>query len=1002
MTGDNCRRWLARLGVPLAAFVALVLACASPPEAIDSEGGSDLELQLDKASDLINQARVHRARVEASWESGAIATSGAWPISRDYSYASHLYADSLEIRERTLGSNDPTLAQTLIELASLHIYWGDGARATPILERLLPILRGSAGADDSQLFATLVYLGDIRVYDGDLRTAASLYEEALRAVGEDPSVNVVGYDPLPGSRPLPIPSILQILNRLARLYLALGDYQRAEDLTNRAAAFALKTLGLRLAAGAALGTDVARRISEGTPPNLIELLDALNLLARVDLARGAYDRATALLEVSSSFFLATSQAKMMAGWSQQLKSNRHRLASNVYFLQSGDALIHLSMAYEGKGELERAQDAAERAFKRVPFDLRFRSHRLQADALERLAHIQMRRGNLRDARRLQKRALEIRKKTTRGHDPSLPRSIVALAELCEAERDLKCAASLYERAEELDEKALTLLLPTLAEEQARGYMSSVSTTTDSVLSLRRRIPTEAMTRLALTTVLRRKGRILDALSTSMESLRKALTPEDREILDRLREKRECLARLVLFGPGEDEESYEAMVDRVTEELASVEREAHRRGGFLRNAAAPVMIDEIQPLLAGDAALVEWAVYSDRDAMTGTRGSRRYVAFVLRSEVQPQALELGDAAAIDEQVWALRGAVARPTSAGFRGIARKLDVAVFEPLEALLDGVRHVLAAPDGGLQLIDLGVLIDKNGGHRIERTLFTYMTSGRDLLRYEGMSPSREVAWVVGGPDFERSDDVSVPVVPEPLSRILAAGDLEEWTFAPLPGATAEAQAIGRILPEARVLTGSAASESRIKGLEGPELLHLATHGFFLEDEQGSLSESARGLGWVRSEIGPTVLSRIPGGNPLLRSGLALAGANRRAGGADDGVLTALEASGLDLHGTKLVVLSACDSGLGDVHVGEGIYGLRRAFTLAGAASLVMSLWKIDDVATAALMTSYYEKLQAGLGRSQALRETQLELLRSENRHHPYFWGGFVSLGDWRPLWER
>lgn len=144
------------------------------------------------------------------------------------------------------------------------------------------------------------------------------------------------------------------------------------------------------------------------------------------------------------------------------------------------------------------------------------------------------------------------------------------------------------------------------------------------------------------------------------------------------------------------------------------------------------------------------------------------------------------------------------------------------------------------------------------------------------------------------------------------------------------------------------------------------------------------------------------PPGNPenaLLRSGLALAGFNLRRNGSEDGVLTALEAAGLDLQGTQLVVLSACETGVGVVANGEGVYGLRRAFVIAGAASQLFSLWKVDDFGTKNLMVNYYDRLLAQEGRSAALRNVQLELLQSTQYSHPFYWAAFIPSGDWRPL---
>jgi CHAT domain-containing protein len=137
--------------------------------------------------------------------------------------------------------------------------------------------------------------------------------------------------------------------------------------------------------------------------------------------------------------------------------------------------------------------------------------------------------------------------------------------------------------------------------------------------------------------------------------------------------------------------------------------------------------------------------------------------------------------------------------------------------------------------------------------------------------------------------------------------------------------------------------------------------------------------------------------------SGLALAGANQRWSGAgQDGILTALEATGLDLWGTRMVVLSACETGVGDARNGEGVYGLRRALVLAGSESQVMSLWQVSDTATRDLMIAYYRRLRSGEGRAEALRKVQLSVLRGQRKQaHPFFWASFIQSGDWRAAFD-
>ncbi|NER85409.1 MAG: CHAT domain-containing protein [Leptolyngbya sp. SIO1D8] len=232
-------------------------------------------------------------------------------------------------------------------------------------------------------------------------------------------------------------------------------------------------------------------------------------------------------------------------------------------------------------------------------------------------------------------------------------------------------------------------------------------------------------------------------------------------------------------------------------------------------------------------------------------------------------------------------------------------------------------------------------------------------------------------------------------------SSELKDLQVGPLPGTVAEAVAIERELPNATVLTGDQATENVLKTIEAPRILHIATHGFFLENIEIANTNN-RGLGLLLAE--DSLVSAAPTSvtveNPLLRSGLALAGFNARSSGSEDGVLTALEAASLNLVGTQLVVLSACETGLGDIANGEGVYGLRRSFAIAGAESQLMSLWLVSDDGTQNLMARYYEKLMDGMGRSEALRATQLEMIDDEGLYsHPYYWAAFILAGNWRPL---
>ena len=208
----------------------------------------------------------------------------------------------------------------------------------------------------------------------------------------------------------------------------------------------------------------------------------------------------------------------------------------------------------------------------------------------------------------------------------------------------------------------------------------------------------------------------------------------------------------------------------------------------------------------------------------------------------------------------------------------------------------------------------------------------------------------------------------------------------------------------------GKDAREAELKAVVSPRVLHLATHGFYLSDQEFRRTNALRDS-WVGS-IGTRWNASLPREdweNPLVRCGIALAGANHFTKSEirnpkseiEDGLLTGLEASLLNLQGTELVILSACDSGTGEVKIGEGVMSLRRAFRIAGAESVLASHWKVNDRATTKLMTEFMRRWHDGQPRAKAWRDAQFSLLHSKGTKEdfsiPYFWAAFTLTGQWR-----
>jgi CHAT domain-containing protein len=492
--------------------------------------------------------------------------------------------------------------------------------------------------------------------------------------------------------------------------------------------------------------------------------------------------------------------------------------------------------------------------------------------------------------------------------------------------------------------------------------------------------------------------VLDALSGGLSALRQRFNEQDQSLLGSLDDATARLTRLILSKPrGASPEEHQSQIKALEQERAQLEAEVGRRSAGFYETSPPITLESVRAALPTDSALVEFAVYRPYDWKAAedktAYGEPRYVAYIIRDRGEVRWAELGPAAEIDKAVEALRQALRDPLRRDVRELARAADEKLMRPIRALVGDAGRLLVSPDGELNLIPFEALVDERANYLVERYSVTYLSSGRDLLRMRAARRAGGHPVVIADPDFG-----DPPVVTSP-GRGTGGGarlDYSQVFFGPLPGVGDEVRALRGLLPEAEFLTGSRATKAALKRVRGPSILHVATHGFFLR------SDPRRPPGQESARVGDgTRLGKwvVQVDNPLLRSGLALAGANGVPSRDDNGVLTALEMAQLDLRGTKLVVLSACDTGVGEVRSGEGVYGLRRALALAGAESQLMSLWPVSDRSTRDLMIGYYEGLTKGLGRGEALRRVQLHMLRGKKHSHAYYWASFIQTGEWGDL---
>jgi MYXO-CTERM domain-containing protein len=517
----------------------------------------------------------------------------------------------------------------------------------------------------------------------------------------------------------------------------------------------------------------------------------------------------------------------------------------------------------------------------------------------------------------------------------------------------------------------------------------------------------------LRTILRNKAQALEATAASTRALRERMNPENKKRFDDLVRVRSELASRYTRGPrGQTVAEFQTDVDKLAREADTIDAEISKESAAYRHSTKAVTIESIAESIPEDAALVEFVQYRHYSSHFYSAASERdktprFMAYVLRHNGEVLHIQLPvDGFVIDEKVAKIRKGLQDPDDKKvFRELSLLHDI-IFIRLLRLLPGVKHLLISPDGDLSLIPFGALLAQDGHFLGEKYNITYLSSGRDLLRYGEHDRKSSTPMLVANPDYDapgESDQVPLPDAPKGSLPILARAK-----FSPLPGTAEEAEAIRHIVPDPQVKLQRIATETALKQASGPKILHIATHGFFLDDH-GKAAKGIRGLELeVPSQALPTIKTvpfeddgpRVEILNPMFLSGLALAGANVRKGQTDDGILTAYEASALDLAGTELVVLSACETGVGSRVAREGVRGLRRALVLAGAETQVMSLWQVDDEATRDLMTKFYQNMyQKGLGRGEAMREAQMSLFAQPARQHPFYWASFIVSGDWTPL---
>jgi CHAT domain-containing protein len=380
----------------------------------------------------------------------------------------------------------------------------------------------------------------------------------------------------------------------------------------------------------------------------------------------------------------------------------------------------------------------------------------------------------------------------------------------------------------------------------------------------------------------------------------------------------------------------------------------------------------------------------------------YMAFVVSGDDEklPRMISLGSGYEFDEIVFPyLNGQVTDSTAAIMDGQVYKL---LWKPLEEHLAGKTKIYLSPGGIYHSINPETIYHaETGKYLFEEKEIHLVNSGRSFVVqriYDNRDYTDRTALIMGAPNFDLSYGADSTLLEDNVSfTYQTMRDLSldgNRRAAPLPATRSEVEGINKTLTSTawntQLLTGNDAMESNLKQMDSPRILHIATHGYFLEDIKPENDNGMRMMGMDAQRVAE---------NPMLRSGLLLAGCNKTLAdntqltGADNGILTAYEAGLLDLSNTELVVLSACETGKGEILNGEGVQGLRKAMTDAGAEHILMSLWKVDDKVTSEYMQTFYGHYAQGKSIRESYNLTRNEI--KQKYPQPYYWGAFVLVGE-------
>ncbi len=942
---------------------------------------------------------------------------------REYKNALPLYQQALAIKKKVLGEDNSNYSKSLNELAGLYRRWGLYGKALPLYKEVLAFKKKTLGEEHPNYANSLDDLSVAYWRTGQYDKALPLYQQALairgKALGEDSREYILN------------------LKAVAMLYTMMGQYEKALSLYQQCSAIGKKVLGEEHSDYASILNNLANLYKEmGQYEKALPLYQqalalrkkapgeehtysySLSAMADIYMEMGQYEKALQLYQQTLAI------RKKLLGEEHIEYISVLRSMVNLYYnmgqyekaLRFNDQVSAISKKVVGEQHPDYANSLASLARlhiemghyeKAMPLCLQTllirkkvlgEAHPEYALSLDNLAVLLYKTGRYAEALSLQQQALTIIKKVLGEEHPDYFHSLNNLALFYTSTDSFNQAPALLMEASDRALKYLNQTYATLSEQEKIKFLKIKAAEFDflpSFLSIH-----SAQSYLAnqvYTNELVLKGMVLEDQQGLLNSIRKSGDSTGFQLYKQWRSNKTFLGRQLLL-PAFDRIS---TLDSLQELTNQLEQQLSRRTASFRNLQHSRFItvaDIIKKLQKGEAA-VEFISFRLYDK-TWTDSTMYGALILLHGDNSAHFIPLFE----EKQLQSLLKSSSKKVNpvAAIKKLygGGSLYQLIWKPLEKYLTGVNTLYYAPAGLLHRIAFQALGINSGHLLINKYQLNQVLSTRSIalpLRAT-KKPGSAAIWAniqysLQTEAIGRGSEKSASGIDSnPSSFNFYTWDKreirgKEWR--PLTSTKQEMESITKELQQAGTTTaidsGTVATEEAFKALDGrsPEVLHLATHGFFLPVAETKLNDRDAGnnVFFVQQ-------------NPMFRSGLVLAGANYAwkggvaIAGKEDGILTAYEIAQMDLSNTDLVVLSACETALGDLQGNEGVIGLQRAFKMAGVKQLIVSLWRVPDKETAELMKLFYGNWLGGQSTREALRSAQLKM---KEKYPPYFWAAFV-----------